>query len=71
MREARNMEKYGDKLRPSVEHLRGKGKTWQNIIEGHLDQAVGIWIFPLLGLTLRINNGSANIPISSERKVVR
>ena len=29
----RNMEKYGDKLGPSVDWLRGKGKSWDDIIE--------------------------------------
>src|SRR6266513_2560239 len=30
---ARNLEKYGDKLGPSVEWLRGRGKSWDQIIE--------------------------------------
>ncbi|WP_207671278.1 hypothetical protein [Paenibacillus cymbidii] len=31
---ARNLEKYGDKLGPSVEYLRNiRGKTWEEIIE--------------------------------------
>lgn len=30
---SRNIEKYGDKLGPSIDYLRGKGKTWENIIE--------------------------------------
>jgi RHS repeat-associated protein len=29
----RNMERYGDKLGPSVDWLRGKGKSWDDIIE--------------------------------------
>lgn len=29
----RNMEKYGDKLGPSIEWLRARGKTWENIID--------------------------------------
>ncbi len=30
---ARNIEKYGDKLGPSIEWLRAKGKSWDQIIE--------------------------------------
>ncbi|MEN1679866.1 MAG: calcium-binding protein [Planctomycetota bacterium] len=30
---ARNLEKYGDKLGPSIDYLRGRGKTWEDIIE--------------------------------------
>jgi len=30
---ARNLEKYGDKLGPTVEWLRAKGKSWEQIIE--------------------------------------
>lgn len=30
---ARNIEKYGDKLGPSIQYLRNKGKTWDDIIE--------------------------------------
>lgn len=29
----RNLEKYGDKLGPSIDYLRGKGKTWEQIID--------------------------------------
>jgi hypothetical protein len=29
----RNLEKYGDKLGPTIDYLRGKGKTWEEIIE--------------------------------------
>ncbi len=29
----RNLDKYGDKLGPSIDHLRSKGKTWEQIIE--------------------------------------
>lgn len=29
----RNLEKYGDKLGPTIEWLRGQGKTWEQIIE--------------------------------------
>jgi hypothetical protein len=29
----RNLEKYGDKLGPSIEYLRGQGKSWEEIIE--------------------------------------
>lgn len=29
----RNMEKYGDPLGPSVEWLRARGKSWEDIIE--------------------------------------
>ena len=27
------MEKYGDKLGPTIEYLRAQGKTWEQIIE--------------------------------------
>lgn len=30
---ARNLEKYGDKLGPTIEYLRDKGKTWEQIID--------------------------------------
>ncbi|GAA0835995.1 hypothetical protein GCM10009080_20710 [Cupriavidus pauculus] len=30
---ARNLEKYGDKLGPTVDWLRAKGKNWEEIIE--------------------------------------
>lgn len=30
---ARNLEKYGDKLGPTIEYLRGRGKSWEDIIE--------------------------------------
>ena len=30
---ARNLEKYGDKLGPSIEWLREQGKSWDDIIE--------------------------------------
>ncbi|VTR97042.1 polymorphic toxin-type HINT domain-containing protein [Tuwongella immobilis] len=30
---ARNLEKYGDKLGPSIDYLRGKRKSWEDIIE--------------------------------------
>lgn len=30
---ARNLEKYGDPLGPSIEWLRGRGRTWDEIIE--------------------------------------
>jgi len=30
---ARNLEKYGDKLGPTVDWLRAKGKSWEEIIE--------------------------------------
>jgi len=30
----RNIKKYGDKLGPTVEWLRAKGKSWKEIIEG-------------------------------------
>ena len=30
---ARNIEKYGDKLGPSIDYLRGRGKSWEDIIE--------------------------------------
>ena len=30
---ARNVEKYGDKLGPSIDWLRKKGKSWDDIIE--------------------------------------
>lgn len=29
----RNLEKYGDELGPTIEYLRGKGKSWDEIIE--------------------------------------
>jgi len=29
----RNLQKYGDKLGPSIEWLRSKGKSWEQIIE--------------------------------------
>lgn len=29
----RNLEKYGDRLGPSIEHLRGRGTSWEHIIE--------------------------------------
>jgi len=29
----RNLAKYGDKLGPTIEYLRNKGKTWEEIIE--------------------------------------
>ena len=29
----RNLKKYGDKLGPTIEYLRKKGKTWEDIIE--------------------------------------
>ncbi|RMX06263.1 cell wall-binding protein [Vandammella animalimorsus] len=29
----RNIERYGDKLGPSIEWLRNKGKSWDDIIE--------------------------------------
>lgn len=29
----RNLQKYGDKLGPSIDYLRGKGKSWDDIIE--------------------------------------
>jgi len=29
----RNMNKYGDKLGPTIDYLRSKGKTWEQIIE--------------------------------------
>jgi hypothetical protein len=32
--EQRNMEKYGNPPGPSIEKLRGAGKTWEQIIEG-------------------------------------
>ena len=32
--DARNLTTYGNKLGPSVEQLREKGKSWQQIIEG-------------------------------------
>lgn len=31
--EARNMEKYGNPLGPTVDQLRAQGKTWEQIIE--------------------------------------
>ena len=31
---ARNLEKYGDKLGPTIDYLRGKGKSWEEITEG-------------------------------------
>jgi hypothetical protein len=31
---ARNIEKYQNPLGPTVEQLRAKGKSWQEIIEG-------------------------------------
>ena len=30
----RNIELYGDPLGPTIEYLRGRGKTWEQIIEG-------------------------------------
>jgi RHS repeat-associated protein len=30
---ARNLEKYGDELGPNIEYLRGRGKSWEDIIE--------------------------------------
>jgi hypothetical protein len=30
---SRNIEKYGDKLGPTIDHLRNKGKTWDDIAE--------------------------------------
>ncbi|MBD1558047.1 type IV secretion protein Rhs [Vibrio sp. S9_S30] len=30
---SRNIEKYGDKLGPSIDYLRGRGKSWDDIIE--------------------------------------
>ncbi|MNT71113.1 hypothetical protein D3C72_2095670 [compost metagenome] len=30
---ARNLEKYGDKLGPSIDWLRANGKSWDEIIE--------------------------------------
>ncbi|WP_199883738.1 hypothetical protein [Anaerosinus massiliensis] len=30
---ARNIEKYGDKLGPTVDWLRARGKSWEQIIE--------------------------------------
>ncbi|WP_204014236.1 RHS repeat domain-containing protein [Virgisporangium aurantiacum] len=30
---ARNIERYGDKLGPSIDWLRGRGKSWEDIIE--------------------------------------
>lgn len=30
---ARNLEKYGDELGPTIEYLRARGKTWQDIID--------------------------------------
>jgi hypothetical protein len=29
----RNLEKYGDKLGPTIDYLRGRGKSWEEIIE--------------------------------------
>lgn len=29
----RNIKKYGDKLGPSIDYLRGKGKSWDDIID--------------------------------------
>ena len=29
----RNIDKYGDKLGPTIDYLRGQGKTWEQIIE--------------------------------------
>ncbi|NJP82968.1 hypothetical protein HCK01_37860 [Streptomyces sp. AA8] len=29
----RNLQKYGDKLGPTIDWLRAKGKTWEQIIE--------------------------------------
>ncbi|GGX28220.1 hypothetical protein GCM10010946_01230 [Undibacterium squillarum] len=29
----RNLERYGDKLGPSVDWLRARGKSWEQIIE--------------------------------------
>lgn len=29
----RNVEKYGDKLGPTIDYLRGRGKSWADIIE--------------------------------------
>jgi hypothetical protein len=29
----RNLNKYGDKLGPTIDYLRSKGKTWEQIIE--------------------------------------
>jgi hypothetical protein len=31
--EARNLEKYGNTLGPSIDHLRAAGKSWDDIIE--------------------------------------
>jgi len=30
---ARNLKRYGDKLGPTIKYLRGRGKTWEDIIE--------------------------------------
>jgi hypothetical protein len=30
---ARNVQKYGDKLGPTIDWLRSKGKSWDQIIE--------------------------------------
>ena len=30
---ARNLEKYGDELGPTIDYLRGKGKSWEEMIE--------------------------------------
>ncbi len=32
----RNIEKYGDKLGPSIDYLRQSGKSWQDIIDSAL-----------------------------------
>jgi hypothetical protein len=29
----RNLEKYGDKLGPTIDFLRGRGSSWEDIIE--------------------------------------
>lgn len=31
--EQRNLQKYGDKIGPSIEQLRNNGKSWDDIIE--------------------------------------
>lgn len=40
---ARNLEKYGDKLGPTVDWLRAKGKSWEQIISLRAGLAARIW----------------------------
>jgi hypothetical protein len=43
--EARNLEKYQNPLGPTIDQLRAKEKSWQEIIEGRRNRAVQVLTF--------------------------